>query len=256
LWGNTFGELRLRDNADNDVTAALAANSNIGGSLLLMDEDGTTNLSLFGGNTGDAAAILPQASINSLETSNEPGVSNRIELAQVILSGSPDTLVTRTITVPEEGYVLVMGSLNFNFVHTTGIQSYGNISLEDNFGGDYTVSARVGTGSASANWEMPTTIQGIFDVDAGANQYHLIVEEQSGALTASNAQLTLIYFPTAYGVVTSNKSEASVDIGLKGDAEISESQSFSEQRIAAELVTMRQQIEALKAQLDAQAQNE
>lgn len=257
LWGVSYGELQLRDAVDNDIAAELSASSDDGGWLRLSDDIGIERIVLSGNSAQDASVTLPAKAINALETGEEAGVANRIQGVNAIpLTGGQDTIVVRTITLPAAGYVLAIGSVNIQFVHTSGIQDYTRMRVGLSGGSTIDQFVRVGTGSNSANWEIPTTLQGLFTLPAGAHQFCIVAEEMSGTQNVYSGQLTLIYFPTEYGIVTSNTAVNEDSGPTTSAAELSYSTQMNDQRIAAEIEAMRDKLNQLEAQLETQGQQQ
>ncbi|MGH8003908.1 MAG: hypothetical protein ACRECJ_04200, partial [Limisphaerales bacterium] len=111
LWGLTYGEVLLHDgDPTNDQTVRLRANSSSGGELELTDDNGALTIDLHGGLTGDASVDVPNNAVNALEMLNEPGVASGTGTTSIDLVGGVQTLLSRTITTPASGYILVIGT--------------------------------------------------------------------------------------------------------------------------------------------------
>ncbi len=229
---------------------------------------GTASTSFFDTRmTGDDAVELPSGAISSLEESNEPGVAYAADDAIVTLDGTLQTLMSRTITVPAAGYVVAIGCFQLNVSHTNGVRdllTYGlstsSASLPPNQDFAYDVPSAYPT----ANHFPTPGCTAIFPVSAGANTIYLLGQEVSGVLSINDIALSLMYFPTAYGTVSSAAPQSVTGGGdeLRGPmrgglaareiaSEQEEARAFHDARVARELATMRAKLEALEREMAA-----
>lgn len=254
IWGQSWAEILLRDQTNNDLTAVLSATSNSGGNLKLNDELGVTWIELDGGASGDATVMFPNDAVNTDEILDEVGVTNRLQGSSMILTGSDSTIALRTINAPTNGYVLAIGTVHINTIHTVGNQDHVRLTIKPTAGGSgFSIDYRVGTGSASANWETPVTIHGMFSVSAGANQFTFNIRALMGnSNIASLGQFTLIFIPTLYGPLTSNDQPAPPTGYQSPEDELRASQEFNIQRIEDEMAALRAQLDALSEKVESQ----
>lgn len=261
LWGVGFGELLLNDNTGNNQTAKLSATSNSGGQLTLGDATGVTEIFLNGGGSGDASVQLPVDAINSDEIVDEPGIANRIQGAAVFLtSGLDSAILVRTITAPVDGYVIAFATAYVDFGHAMGSFSgitFGVVPPGGTLGSAPTVSGQISGNAPGGSYRMPISVTAAFDVSAGANQFSLEVDNFGGnILSVANSQLTLLYVPTAYGLVTSNEANGADDEPDTRESELSKSTQFDSQRIETELAALREKLDALQSQVEENGQVE
>lgn len=227
--------------------------------------------------SGNASVELPTSAISAAESFDEPGVasdanSNGVAIASTTLA----TILSRTITVPAAGYVLVLGTTQFEVSHTTGTSDTYNLGVSDSstalpVNQDLltTVIGALPTGF----YEKVVSVHGLFAVSAGANTFYLLGQKTNSAsdnATAFDSQLTLIYFATAYGTVTStllnttttaatidpaapDESAAAVRAGrteLEIALEREESIAANQVRLQSELTEMRVRFDALQRELE------
>ncbi|MDP3025211.1 MAG: hypothetical protein Q8O10_06720 [candidate division Zixibacteria bacterium] len=157
---------------------------------------------------GNSSVILPNGSISAAEILDEPGVaSNANSDGVAITSTALAIILSRTITAPAAGFVLVLGTTQFEVSHTTGTSDLYNIGVS----GSSTALPANQDLFTSVIAALPTGIyqkvvspHGLFVVSAGANTFYLLGEKVASTsvnATAFDSQLTLVFFPTAYGTV-------------------------------------------------------
>ena len=255
IWGSSYGEMQLHDNSGNDITALLSATSNGGGALQLMDELGTIQLSLAGGNSGDASANFPVDAINADETLEEAGIANRIQGSSVNVAGTADILI-RTITTPTSGYVIAMASAWVEHLHLNGAFSQMRIYVIPTGGSSsnapYT-QTQISSFAPSGTYHQSMSCIGVFSVSAGANQFILQANNAGGNTgLVYDGQLTLLFVPTAYGVVTSNLNPTPPVGHETPDQESANAKLFNEQRIKGELAELRARLDELSSKIESQ----
>ncbi|MCI0596313.1 MAG: hypothetical protein L0Z48_07195 [candidate division Zixibacteria bacterium] len=270
LWGPSYGEILLHDaDVTNDLTVRLTANGSSGGELELRSDNGTLAIDLHGGLTGDASVAVPVDAVNALEMFNEPGVASIASDANTPLGGSPQNLLSRSITVPASGYVFAIGTAGVSVTHTNGVLSNGQYGVSDvsaTFPANQDVEVYVNPDAPSGLYGWPLTVHGLFSVSAGTHTFYFVGDEDAGGHIANDLQLSLLYFPTAYGTVTptlaagaqssSNESGrlrtvlTTVDIA----AEQAEAEKFNAERIARELAQVKADMEARMQKLEEQLQ--
>jgi hypothetical protein len=152
------------------------------------------------------AVQLPEDAIDRTEVFDEPGVASIQASAETSMTtGSVKTVAARTITVPNSGYVFAMG--------TAQLKIYNYDTGPDRFRFGVSQSQNAWSGAVQETYiELPSVLpggwyyyqavaQGLFQVSAGSHTFYLNVCEEDGEGWVSARQLTLMYFPTAYGTV-------------------------------------------------------
>jgi hypothetical protein len=227
--------------------------------------------------SGNDSVLLPTGAISSQECFDEPGVaSNALNGGVDITSTALTIILSRTVNVPTAGYVLVLGTTQLEINHVNGTGDLYNIGVSDsstalpaNQDLFTTVIAALPTG----NYQKVVSPHGLFVVPAGANTFYLLGEKTAATsddAIAFDSQLTLVFFPTAYGTVigtlrgggdgpddgTNDASDrergALVRPPLTAEAlaaEQIESIAANQARLLRELDEMRRQVESLHRQL-------
>jgi hypothetical protein len=288
LWSSTdYGVSYLYD-SDGGLTARLSGNSSSGGELNLYQEDGTSGANLLGGSTangatlsmysaagsptisldadltGTGAAVLPSDAISDFEIDDEPGVASDTAYAitSLFLSGAPQNISSRTITVPTSGYVLVIGTCQATVTHTTATLSnafFGTSDVSVSFPPNQDVFVQIDDGLPSGNYYYAITVHGLYSVNAGANTFYFVADEGTGSWSVADIQFTLAFFPTAYGIVNPTLATGEAATTEEGfslqsaltaadiAAEQAEAASFNSARLEKEMA----EIKAQRAELEA-----
>ncbi|MBN1885997.1 MAG: hypothetical protein JW876_10815, partial [Candidatus Krumholzibacteriota bacterium] len=210
--------------------------------------------------TGDGSVSLPAGAVNSAEILDEPGTAAEAANTSLMLDGTVQAILSRTITAPAAGYVLVVGTCQPRANHTAGTNSFADFGVSDlgtAFPSNQDVEFRVPSTAASGMYCIPATVTGLFAVTSGSHTFHLLGRENSGDFEIFDAQLTLVYLPTAYGTVVETMRMAgdpfddaapgrpAVDAGaaaLERDASIAADRA----RVDRELAAMRAELEDVK----------
>jgi hypothetical protein len=240
--------------------------SSSGADLSVHDASALPVISLSGTSTGDAAAQLPAASINDVELGSEPGVAGRAFASNVTLTGGVQVIVSRTITVPADGWVLAMASLQLEIVHSSGTQSLAVFGLSDDgvsFGTAQDIDVILPTLLTGGSYFLPFHSSAVFAATAGAHTFYVLGSELLGSFTAREMNLNLVYFPTAYGTVDPVLAHAggddreAPDRGAMSRAEIAAEQAeaarFADERIRRELDEVEARVAELRSELAARA---
>jgi hypothetical protein len=268
--GNTTATIS-KDGEDAAGRLALARNSTQNGFLvgcnqgsildprLIMGGD-TSGLAFNMGIAGNSSIGLPNNSIASMEILDEPGAASNTANSTIDLSGGYETVISASITVPDTGFVFVIGSCQASAdPHTTGTTTSLEIGVSDvstslplNQDLAFYIEGTAPTGLYAA----PVTAQGLFEVaSAGTYTYYLLARQASGDGSISDHQLTLLYFPTAYGTVVSTASSSMSPLAVQEPRRSALSrQEVEDQRAASEAANaarIQRELAAMRAQLDA-----
>jgi hypothetical protein len=170
----------------------------------------------------------------------------------VALTATVASVLSRTITPPEDGYVLALGQCVARINHTNGTGTSGAIGLSDDgvaFGTAQDVNLQISANAGSGSYSLPAHLNGVFPATAGVPlTIHLVGSEASGVIDIEDTSLTLLYVPTAYGSVSQTLLAASdgEDLPARGAqtpgellAEKLASQEANTARLEQELATMR-----------------
>jgi len=217
-------------------------------------------------NEGDDSAVFPSNAIASEEILDETGAASNGEDASTIIVTDPTTILSRSITVPAAGYVLVMASTQLTIIHTYGDFSraeFGVSASSSSWPNNQDIMVGLPDVEESGYYHIPVSPHGLFEVgSAGTYTYYFLGDlyDAGASITAWDSQLTLVYIPTSYGTVTStlisdgNASEdptsarpgkTPVQIAAERTASIADNNA----RIQRELDRMQAEIEELKREL-------
>lgn len=157
--------------------------------------------------SGDASVALPASSVSASEMLDEPGVANNHANSAAIPT-STGPLISRTITVPADGYVLVIASGDLSLPYTGSACSFA-VGVSDSSTTipiDQDMQVNLPAGLPSGTYDFCVGSHGLFSVSAGSHTFYFNGVRSSGFITGTvfDLQLTLVYFPTAYGTVVSN----------------------------------------------------
>lgn len=240
-----------------------------------VDIGGANSLAFDTNQAGNSSVILPGNAISALETLDEPGVANN-HSGSVAIGGNMTTLISRTINVPANGFVLALADGDLSITHITGGDCnylYGVSNLANAIPAELDVQTGLAGGVPSGLFDFSASSHGLFSVNTGANTFYFNAEKIFGAGSATmfDIQLTLIYFPTAYGITVSNlvgggdggETLTSGAIAFNDtqnvrgsltpeeiEAEQAEAAEDNHARLERELQLMREQMAALQAHLN------
>ncbi len=250
IWGPSWGELLLYDGSiANENTVELDAST---GSVFLRDAGGITTISLNGETTGDGSTVLPISAINQTELSNEPGVASNFD-ASTALGGGGTNITIRTITAPDDGWIIAFGSGSIDFLtHFTGTLSQARISISENSGvmdANTEVRGYISSNAITGNYAIPMSTTALFPVTAGVHTFYLVGAGSSTAgVTAQNSRLVLLYVPTSYGTIVTSPALKPLTEG----EEKAEAVEQNNRRLATEVEQLRAQMANIEAQLQRQ----
>jgi len=278
--GNDFAELGSDGSAGGGGYFHVRRNTSELGFVVDGNHDGTESprLSMTGtsfayldmSETDDKSVVLPNGSISSSETLDEPGVASQREhytpaTALSMVNGF-SLLAFRTITVPADGYVLVLGSAQPTVTHTFGTPSqaeFGVSETTNSFPDNQDCMLMIDGGNPSGVYAFPITVHGLFEVSsAGTYTYNFVGRKYGGTFTGNDVQLTLVYFATNHGSVDptfTDGGQAELSLENQGTVfskteEIAREREDAErahrERVEQELAEMRAQIEALQREME------
>lgn len=280
----TGGSVRVRDEGNftygqlegdaNGTGAFFAVDRNQGSSGFTVDGNfagseeprvsitGSARSAVFDlGQSGDDAVVLPTGAIGALEQVDEPGVASTLASAGVALTGIYQNLLTRTITCPTSGYVVVMATGEVQYVHAEGTFSQCRLSISDvsAAAGAHDVGYQISGFTPTGTFQTPFAAQAVFPVTAGAHTFYLVGINSSTDATVAHRSLTLMFFPTSYGTVTSGlvanggiaASDETADPSSDAAREPLEASRVAADRVERELRSMQARFDKLRAELDA-----
>jgi len=154
---------------------------------------------------GENSVWLPNESVSSAETSDEPGVASYTSQYGVGLGTSLTTIASQSITTPGAGYILVIATCNLGIAHVNGVASHGVIGTSDNdlsFPDNQNLYVDYPATAATGSYFVPATCHGLYyNAYGGTFTYYLLGIRTTGGYNSFENQLSLVYIPTAYGSV-------------------------------------------------------
>lgn len=252
----------------SDTQNGFVVDGNNGANEPTVSITGSARSAIFSmANSGDTSVALPASSISSGEIFDEPGVANiNSDTAVSLTTTNVTVLLSRTITCPDTGFVVVIASCQANNLHTNGTTdtvNYGVSNSSTTFPVTQEVALQTNSNLPTGNFITPVTVHGMFSVAAGANTFYFLGQRTGGSASVNDLSLTCMYFPTAYGTTdpplmmppgAANPSDDQVPhtFGMTGRdiaAEQIEAQVWDRTRIQSELMRMSAEMEQLKAML-------
>lgn len=251
----------------SDTSNAFTVDGNNGANEPTVSITGSARSAIFAmGSSGDASVALPTSAVSSGEMLDEPGVANINTDTGVTLAGGVQVLLSRTITCPDVGYVVVIASCQANHLHVNGTTDSVDYGVSDSataFPVTQEVAHFTPSTAPTGTYIVPATVHGMFAVAAGANTFYFLARESSGAGSVNDMSLTCMYFPTAYGTIDPPRPlppgvPSVSDFALphtfgltRNDivAEQIQAQAWDQTRIQSELTRMRAEMEQLKQML-------
>jgi hypothetical protein len=282
------GAIQMLDEAGGRLVSLMGNSSGYGGSLILWSDDaspgilahantdglgnpeiyiqGSSNTALFSmQKDDDSTVILPVSSISAIEMFNEPAVASDGDGTSVILlDGTVETLLSRSMNLPAPGYVHVIATCQATADHSNGTASAADFGVSQSSGtfpDNQDVAWGIPSSAETGVYSAPVTVQGLFSVpDDGSVTFYFLAQEADGSISVRDLQLTLLYFPSSYGIVTpttvSNRrirDEDATVVASKSAADVAAEQAESsvanQARIERELERMRTEIERLRQDL-------
>ena len=150
------------------------------------------------GTPDDDTVQLPDGTISAAETLEEPGIAVDAVGTDIVLNSTIVDLATRTITIPTDGYVIAYATAKLQVPGVIAGQAHTNLFIHK----VTSPAADIGFGDhdlGSLEGHV-VSFHGVFAVAAGANTFELRGFSASNSATVLASRLTLMFFPTTYGV--------------------------------------------------------
>jgi hypothetical protein len=230
------------------------------GPALAIDNAGGGPAMVLSGPSGDGAVVLPTDAISAGEILDEPGVAGTTSESATNIGSSVAALLSRTITVPTDGYVLALATCDMTLYHTLNTTENLIVGLSTSAStipANHDVVYSLGGALPTTLYTFPLSIQALFPVSAGNQTFYLLGRSTGAGAIVGDKQLSLAFFPTACGTVNLSGPSGSQEgtgpggalTGADLAAERSESGQFNEERVRREVAAMRSQLASLEARL-------
>jgi len=225
----------------------------------LVKIEGTSPVTFNVGETGNSSVILPNDAVSSAEILDEAGVgSNRTYTASSLRMDASQYyyIATRTITAPADGYAIVIGSCFVVVLHSSGTDDLLGFGVSDaaSFSGNPYKELEIPSGAATGDYRQSVTVVGVFPVTQGSNTFRFLGYRYSGSGNVFDANIMVLFVPTAYGTVASEPvAEVNRDPSKVGKtiteadviAERAEAVRFNIERMKKELEDIARELESL-----------
>ena len=168
-----------------------------------LEIQGTNFIGLYTNGTGDGSVVLPTGGVNSAESFNEPGIASiRWTGAAIELGTSMTSLCSLVITIPETGYIFLMGATRID-VGNDGVGNLVYVQIDETPGGSVDYANLAFQAGGSFTQVGSVSPQQIYLKAAGTYTFWLEAMKGSASTPCfcSRSVLTAMYFPTAYGFV-------------------------------------------------------
>jgi hypothetical protein len=227
---------------------------------------GTDRSAIFDMSTsGDESVMLPGSSISNAEIKNEAGIGNNQQTSgSVGLDGTVKTILSRIMSFPTAGYAFVIATGHLGVYHSYGTYETLQFGVSDEAGvfpaDQYYLKLIPGNWN-DVNYSDIVTVHGYFEVEAGIDTFYFLGQKTTGATSGIyDANLTILFFPTSYGVISpsSSLSESHLDpTQAQIEAAIAEQVKAETEAVRAEFETKLTEIkEEIAKQLGQQNEKE
>ncbi|MEL7483894.1 MAG: hypothetical protein AAFN41_06020 [Planctomycetota bacterium] len=260
--GSQPAEIRLFDTSGSESVELRGGT--VGGRLTISGFGGFPFIRLDPNASGDSAAVLPSASINAFETSQEAGAAGVVRSSSVSINGAtPQTVTSRSISCPTDGVVLAIATAEVTFFHSFLLRSSMTFGITDGgpLGSAQDVELALDPDHPNGDYDTPVTVHGLFPVSAGTNTFSFVASELGGQNhQVLDSTLSLIFVPTAYGDVTGSRSPSGPvpDHATPVEAPLTELDILAERQQALILEQQRVQaeIDRMRAEANARSQGD
>jgi hypothetical protein len=230
--------------------------------LLMQGQSTAAYLSMD--SVGDPSVELPPSAISKTEILDEPGLAASPSPASSIAIGtSYTTIASATASFPNSGYALLFGEASIAGATASSWMSCR--ILEDAVAKSYCFWD---AGDTDPWYDQRQSMIATMPVTKGTHTYTMELYQNSGSASVAYPKLTVLYVPTAYGVVSSpapplgNFGEAEVAtgqqlIGPPGIVDVAAERSLAieanDARIATEMEEMKARVARLEKLLQERA---
>lgn len=145
---------------------------------------------------------IPSGGVTSAQIQDEPGVAQALMDVVTPLTGPVEIMLSRELTAPASGYVLVIASFSVQSTHVNGTQTAAIFGLSTSAAfASHTHYWNVASLEPTSIRNDVITISRMFSVGAGPTTFYLMGQKVSGGTHPDvySKSLSLAFFPTAYG---------------------------------------------------------
>lgn len=251
------GQISVASNPAGTTGILLEGNSSGSGEphLAIVGSQSALNFDLKPG--GEISLILPPGTVTSDQIKDESGVASGVQPGAIVdIEDTYRSLASATATFPSDGYVVVISEATMRGGAT---ESWIDGRLRE----DGTNAAHWfwDAGDLDKWYDQRQTYTHAQAVDSGTHTFELQLRQPRGKVDAVDARVTLIFVPTAYGLIAtstplsesvgpdSSQTNPGAVSGINVQAEQTASVAFNTARIQAELDEMSVRVAELQAEL-------
>ena len=246
---------------------ALVVDGNTGSGSRVTIAGGVTTTVFDTGLTGSDAVSLPTSAVEAVEILNEAGSANATDSSPVSLVSGFNTTLSRSITAPSDGFVIAIATGELTTAHTAGSTSNVQFAVSRSCASPSAPpvtqqqNTRIPSSAPTGSYGDIMSVHGLFQVSAGTTTFCNVVQ-LIGSTSASidDQNLSLLFVPSAYGVIQSNltdepggrEEDALAQAPLTaGDVQAERAASIqaNEERVLAEMAAMRARMAELEASM-------
>lgn len=167
-------------------------------------------LEVFGA-VGNGSVVFPKDAISSEEMLNESGVASSVLSADsdvgrctVAIDSTLRSIRSRQLSAPADGFVMVIATARIDISHTNLVSSeviFGVSNFTDSLPENQQMGLTMDGNAPTGMYHDTITVHGLFKANTGDSRYHLLAQQISGDFRVCDIQLTVMYIPTAYGII-------------------------------------------------------
>ncbi len=195
----------------NAVTGEKVLNSTLTGIDILNDSLEADDIA----SGGVASDEILDNSVRAADVFDEPGVAAVRNASAFSLNSTDVNVTTKQIFHPASGYVVAIGTANLQIYHNSGTESRVRMSISTTAAthDSDSIVTHVRPPAAGGGLSVPSlSTTDVFPVSgSGIATFYLVGDRLSGGVCdIYNANLILMYFPTAYGTISKNEDPSEV----------------------------------------------
>lgn len=153
---------------------------------------------------GDTSVELPVDAVSAPEILDEPGVVFNATSGISPLAGL-ETVLTATVIVPADGWLMATAALDFQLNHVSGttssVQTGLNLDSDASIPSTQQLDVLFPSPATTGTYYSSASPVAVFPATAGAHTVYLLAEELSGSVSYHEANLAVVYLPTTYGIL-------------------------------------------------------
>lgn len=171
--------------------------------------DGSTEDVIFDmSQSGDSSVLLPDDAVSQEEILDEPGIASAVKSGSTVLSSTVTytDIETVEITIPTDGYIVLMGQTMLQLSGTTG-QNGGYFQIDEDAGGGHSiphdVTSFMDSFPSTGVYVNPIFVQRVYYKTQGTYTFRLegLKIGETGTAIVYFGILTATFYPKSYGSV-------------------------------------------------------